>query len=239
MVICIYKRYYEDETSLYYLNQRCYNPEWGRFINADDLMGSVGGLQSHNVFAYCANNPVMHSDPSGREWIIDGDIKFWVTSKADIIAELEGVAKSLPENLRERFYDLISLADLYTLNMDIGFEEMTKTGDSSAATSTFINGAIDAGMSTSGGYIYSLVGRVPGGIICGLLIGGVSALCNAADEETRTNMLNFVEGIYTNINITFSFRGGMGTQQIQMRLQPGGSPWQDYSTFIVNGAILD
>ena len=60
-----YRGYYYDETSLYYLNQRYYNPEWGRFINADDLLGVTGGLLSHNVFAYCANNPVMFEDPDG------------------------------------------------------------------------------------------------------------------------------------------------------------------------------
>ena len=58
--------YYDDETGLYYLNQPYYNPKWGRFINADDYMGSTGGLLSHNVFAYCANNPVIHVDESGN-----------------------------------------------------------------------------------------------------------------------------------------------------------------------------
>ena len=61
-----YKGYYwDEETGLYYLNQRYYNPEWGRFINADDLIGETGDLLGHNLFAYCQNNPVMNSDPSG------------------------------------------------------------------------------------------------------------------------------------------------------------------------------
>ncbi len=42
-----------------------YNPEWGRFINADSLGGQIGTILSHNVFAYCKNNPVNMSDPSG------------------------------------------------------------------------------------------------------------------------------------------------------------------------------
>ena len=34
--MCIRDRYYYDvETGLYYLQSRYYNPEWGRFINAD------------------------------------------------------------------------------------------------------------------------------------------------------------------------------------------------------------
>ena len=58
--------YYDEETELYYLNQRYYNPQWGRFINADSLIGVAGKLLSHNLFAYCNNNPVMMSDPSGN-----------------------------------------------------------------------------------------------------------------------------------------------------------------------------
>ncbi len=53
---------------LYYLNSRYYNPSWGRFINADSFGGVVGGLLSHNIFAYCANDSVMMSDPSGHFW---------------------------------------------------------------------------------------------------------------------------------------------------------------------------
>ena len=56
---------YDTETGLYYLNSRYYNPEWGRFINADALAGSTGDLLSHNVFAYCKNNVVNMSDPDG------------------------------------------------------------------------------------------------------------------------------------------------------------------------------
>ncbi len=58
--------YYDSETGLYYLNSRYYNAEWGRFINADSVLGQTGGLLTHNLFAYCANNPVNAVDPSGH-----------------------------------------------------------------------------------------------------------------------------------------------------------------------------
>ena len=41
--------YYDEETKLYYLNSRYYNPEWGRFINVDDVTGEWFGIAS--VFA--------------------------------------------------------------------------------------------------------------------------------------------------------------------------------------------
>lgn len=56
---------YDTETGLYYLQSRYYNPEWGRFINADAIAGQVGELLGHNVFAYCKSNPVNMSDTSG------------------------------------------------------------------------------------------------------------------------------------------------------------------------------
>lgn len=56
---------YDTETGLYYLNSRYYNPDWGRFINADSLGGDVGTLLSHNLFAYCMNNPVNMTDENG------------------------------------------------------------------------------------------------------------------------------------------------------------------------------
>ena len=39
----------------------------GRYINADDveLIGTSGTLLGYNLFAYCQNNPIMYSDPTG------------------------------------------------------------------------------------------------------------------------------------------------------------------------------
>ena len=59
--------YYDVETKLYYLQSRFYDPETCRSINADSLL--VAGddyIQGVNMFAYCQNNPVMYSDPSGK-----------------------------------------------------------------------------------------------------------------------------------------------------------------------------
>ena len=50
---------------MYYLQTRYYDPETGRFINADGLVSTPTGLLGGNMFAYCNNNPVMLSDPSG------------------------------------------------------------------------------------------------------------------------------------------------------------------------------
>ena len=63
-----YKGYYYDtETGLYYLQTRYYDPEVGRFINADAFTSTdISSPLGTNMFAYCENNPVMLDDPTGE-----------------------------------------------------------------------------------------------------------------------------------------------------------------------------
>ncbi len=60
--------YYDTETCLYYLESRYYDPELCRFLNPDtiDYLGDGEELHNYNLFAYCGNNPVMYSDPTGH-----------------------------------------------------------------------------------------------------------------------------------------------------------------------------
>ena len=59
--------YYDAETGFYYLQSRYYDPEIGRFINADSYASTdATGLLSTNMFAYCENDPVNKSDPDGE-----------------------------------------------------------------------------------------------------------------------------------------------------------------------------
>ena len=61
--------YYDDETGLYYLNSRYYNPEWGTFICADGYVSTGEQIVAKNMYAYCLNNPVNYADPSGMACI--------------------------------------------------------------------------------------------------------------------------------------------------------------------------
>ena len=63
--------YYDVETGWYYLNARYYDPNVGRFLSPDTILGANGGLQGYNLFAYCNNNPVMFADPSGRSIVME------------------------------------------------------------------------------------------------------------------------------------------------------------------------
>jgi RHS repeat-associated protein len=59
---------YDTETGLYYLQSRYYNPEIGRFINADAFAATGQGILGNNMFAYCGNNPVSREDDGGAFW---------------------------------------------------------------------------------------------------------------------------------------------------------------------------
>lgn len=64
--------YYDKDLGLYYLQSRYYDPKIGRWINADSVISGVGGdIRGYNMFAYCMNNPVNMSDPTGNwpKWI--------------------------------------------------------------------------------------------------------------------------------------------------------------------------
>ena len=63
-----YRAYiYDEETGLYYLRSRYYNPDLCRFINADDVesMGADGDINGYQLFIYCMNDPVNLKDEAG------------------------------------------------------------------------------------------------------------------------------------------------------------------------------
>ncbi len=63
--------YYDTDTGFYYLQSRYYDPEIGRFINADDITYvDPSSLASCNVYGYCGNNPVMYVDPTGEAFFV-------------------------------------------------------------------------------------------------------------------------------------------------------------------------
>ena len=60
-----YRSYcYDNETGLYYVISRYYNPQVGRWLNADALIDQRSTL-GMNLFAYCINNPIMLVDSFG------------------------------------------------------------------------------------------------------------------------------------------------------------------------------
>ena len=62
---------YDNETGLYYLQTRYYDPITGRFLNADDFTYLINyeNVLSSNLYSYCCNNAINHHDSNGTFWL--------------------------------------------------------------------------------------------------------------------------------------------------------------------------
>ena len=58
--------YYDDETGMYYLQSRYYDPVIGRFINSDNIeFVNSTDIKLTNLFSYCSNEPILNFDYTG------------------------------------------------------------------------------------------------------------------------------------------------------------------------------
>ena len=57
---------YDEETGLYYLNARYYDPVVARFMSADTYLGQQTDPLSLNRYTYCSNEPIKYRDPTGH-----------------------------------------------------------------------------------------------------------------------------------------------------------------------------
>ena len=111
-----YRSYvYDEETGLYYLQSRYYDPLTGRFLNADVYCDTESGTPlSTNMFAYCENNAINNVDYSGNspksKNIISnsysGSTKngFKITSKININKEKYNIYSTLTKKGVLKFY---------------------------------------------------------------------------------------------------------------------------------------
>ena len=58
----------DTDTGLYFYNARYYDPQLGRFTQADTLVQAPADPQTLNRYSYVSNNPVRFVDPSGYGW---------------------------------------------------------------------------------------------------------------------------------------------------------------------------
>ena len=91
-----YRSYvYDQEYELYYHQSRYYDPEVGRFINADSLGATGQGLIGNNMFVYCNNIPIALSDPNG-EFPVVAAVAIAVVAVTAVVAADHSLAKRHP-----------------------------------------------------------------------------------------------------------------------------------------------
>ena len=173
--------YYDAETGLYYLQSRYYDPEVGRFINADGQLNE--GVLGYNMFAYCENNPVMRDDPTGHFW----GVLLGVALVVGIVASLSGCSSkstSKPpsdyidcKNERQNCYQYaLSYAGMNTPDcfVDPGYRQSYGGGNGNISSVNDLKKGVEtdlrsANLKYSTYYNYDQVGNVPEG--CTLIAG--------------------------------------------------------------------
>lgn len=63
--------YYDNETGMYYLKNRYYDPGLRRFIGSDAITtveASLETFHNRNLYIYCNQNPIVRSDSKGNIW---------------------------------------------------------------------------------------------------------------------------------------------------------------------------
>lgn len=74
---------YDEETGLYYLRARYYDPSVGRFITKDTYEGDITNPLSLNLYTYVHNSPLRYVDPSGHliKELFQGVVNFFKGDK--------------------------------------------------------------------------------------------------------------------------------------------------------------
>ena len=58
----------DANTGLYYLYRRFYDPDLGRFLSPDPILGHLTVPQSLDRYLYTVNNPLRYVDQTGEDW---------------------------------------------------------------------------------------------------------------------------------------------------------------------------
>ena len=127
--------YYDNETKLYYLNSRYYNPEWGRFVNADSYLGLTGDILGYNLYLYASNNPINNSDEEGRFFKKAWN---WVKKKASqaakkvskVVSKAVKKVKSVANKVAKKVEQIYTKAkESFMFEAEIGFGANVQVGN--------------------------------------------------------------------------------------------------------------
>jgi RHS repeat-associated protein len=77
-----------DEIGVIHMNGRIFDPTLGRFLQADPLIQDATNLQNFDRYAYCMNNPLICTDPSGHSWLSRAWHKVWRNEDFRIVASI-------------------------------------------------------------------------------------------------------------------------------------------------------
>ena len=116
---------YDEETGLYYLRSRYYNPEWARFLNADTRAGKISHLIALNLFCYCLNTPIASIDATGyatKSAFSSGSITATVAAGINAAIQIFSTTKVVGKQLKAKGAN-------YSIAQPLDTISITQTGD--------------------------------------------------------------------------------------------------------------
>ena len=227
---------YDEETGLYYLNSRYYDPELCRFISADSLavptISPGSASWDKNLYAYCDNNPVTRKDAGGECWdivigaavggiiggvssainsyISTGELDVGTVAQGFVVGAITGGigGSALGRGVIAITNAIISGISSYSSGASIG--EAIITASTSALTSIASKGASNLFSNQS----TSLADSISKGIVTlnisaqieGLAIGGKSIYKELTAEKYYTNNRIISNKLNSSINISRNIR---------------------------------
>ncbi len=167
--------YYDDETSLYYLNSRYYNPNWCRFVNADSFLIQHNSLLGNNMYVYTYNNPIKGIDFQGQNFFDNlrkgiqrfaSDFGFRTTAAVAYALSMNVTAKTLWNSTKDNPKELTEkdLADVVAkIHVNEGFkkaineivEEQPNGKVDVGPKGIYLSGFNDMGLSLHGTKLYA------------------------------------------------------------------------------------
>ena len=187
---------YDEETGLYYLRTRYYNPEWARFVNSDSAVGKVGSPLSHNAYAYCDNSPIVASDPDGKATYVTSSpskgLKFAVELLIGIISGIEpsGLGKMTITLVTDETKIDVDYAETYNMLLDIR------------------NSAIAAASSAVVGAAFMPSGPVLTTITDSAVVGFVGDLASDSIQDYFTDLETIRPGYYMTLTAEYERTAG-------------------------------
>ena len=191
--------YYDNESGLYYLQSRYYDPVVGRFISADGQLAGVGdSVQGYNLYAYCFNNPVSASDSEG-EW------PSWAKKAVAAVAVVVAVAVVAAVTVATAGAGTLAAAVAVgaakgaAVGMATGaaigaasgaVSNRVKTGSWKGSGKAALNGMGDGALSGA------VTGAIGGGLKAGVKFGSFSSKAKLNEHFTKHG--NEFEGLYSN-----------------------------------------
>ena len=210
---------FDEETGLYYLRSRYYNPWWGRFVNADNMIAEL------NLFTYCKDSPILLYDPNGK-WSLNKtvieDAKSYVRNIVNQTAAL--ISKAVlnynfeisEEQKIEQFFDDVSQELGYSMPKDNGSGSWKYYANSVVKTDGQIKKILSAILELS---VTTASGVITTAIISSMPVGGAVAMAEYGVETLIKDAITsqyptIPDGVYTSETVEYRESLGWKTEYV-------------------------